>query len=199
MFKIKVVYRDSSNKIQQELHLEAFQVEVDYRLKRVMRHFKSSVDLAPCEAPIQAEEGVSIYIDGECVNFEQSRVPHGWDKAETLPGELDQPHTLANTDDRYNCVCVSTAHLTPHDREAALPILAAETNMVAERDTGFFVKLYEDADYYDPEAPGAEYNKFRILSQQALTILRDAHSAGYRMVEFDADADVYSVYPEFDS
>lgn len=187
MFKIKVMYRDSDSRVQQIIHLEATCVEVDYRIKQITRHFVTS-DGALAQAPIQIEEGVSAYIDGEYINFNHGPVINYG----TKPGK---PNTIATTDDEYRTVCVSTAHLRSEDIKALDAL--CETNMVMHRDTGFFVKLYEDIDHYDMSLPGAENSKYRLLSDECLTILRDAHDAGYRMVEFDSDAEKYEPYPEF--
>lgn len=86
--------------------------------------------------------------------------------------------------DQYACIAVSTAALT-HDDERLLDWLIGEhDNMVFSRDTGYLVKLYEE-----PEANllcKVDKNNYNIDK-----VLLAALSAGYRMVEFDRDAELY--------
>lgn len=91
--------------------------------------------------------------------------------------------------DEYKCVAVSTGHLTENDRDQLhravhgplFPEGPAVGNMIMERDTGWFMKLYGelDANMHGP-----------IWSDQLQRLITWAHYAGYRMIEFDGDAPV---------
>jgi hypothetical protein len=98
--------------------------------------------------------------------------------------------SLVDAVDQYKTLCVSTAHLTPDDMEA-IEVLAKDIdcNMITGRDTGFFVKLYEEP----------EYNKeYSGCSDHFHHILISAFNNGYRMVEFDSQAEKYDYFPLFD-
>lgn len=78
----------------------------------------------------------------------------------------------------YKAVAISTADITQHDMNN-LPHI--DSGMIMQRDTGFFIKLYEEAEY--------NLMEFQHLSFQLNTILQQAHYLGYRMVEIDCDAE----------
>lgn len=85
----------------------------------------------------------------------------------------------------YRCVALSTAHLTPND-VAELSALCGSNPMIMARDTGWFVKLYEEV----------ESNVRPELSDTYNAIISAAVAAGFRLVEFDADATVIDGLPE---
>lgn len=97
---------------------------------------------------------------------------------------------LAGAVDQYKTLCVSTAHLTPDDMEA-IDVLAKDIdcNMITGRDTGWFVKLYEESEYN---------KKYRDCSEHFHYILITALNSGYRMIEFDSQAEQYDYFPLFD-
>lgn len=54
-------------------------------------------------------------------------------------------------------------------------------NMALKRDTGWFMKFYEDDE-------GAFQRQIEPFSAHIQTLLKEAYRQGYRMIEFDADA-----------
>ncbi|WP_238091375.1 hypothetical protein [Photobacterium leiognathi] len=57
---------------------------------------------------------------------------------------------------------------------------SGETNMVMERDTGFFIKLYDTVEQNN--------SHFKHLSPEFNYIILTALESGYRMIELDCDA-----------
>lgn len=97
------------------------------------------------------------------------------------------PFTCAET---YHCLALSTAHVKQHT--ARQLSLGLGSNMVMKRETGFFIKLYECTEEGDDPAPWAvEYPELHAL-------LRRAYDAGFRLVEFDRDADTVATLPTYD-
>ncbi len=90
---------------------------------------------------------------------------------------------LAATIDSYKVIGICNAHLCEGDK-SMLDMMASddECNMVMKRDTGWFVKLYD--------AP--EFNEREDMSSNLKKLLRGCLGAGFRMIEFDADAAYYS-------
>lgn len=92
--------------------------------------------------------------------------------------------------EEYRVLAVSTSHL--HKSDIHGMECAARTGteqMLMERDTGFFLKLYEE----DTEP---ERNVRPEWSNDANRIIRWAYVHGYRMIEFDADAQTMDTFPE---
>ena len=84
---------------------------------------------------------------------------------------------------------INVGKLTKEER-AALPYdspLDRLSNMMMERDTGFFIKLYEEREYVESMfgALAPDYHNVKKLCLSA-------HDAGYRMVEFDSGAALYN-------
>lgn len=88
----------------------------------------------------------------------------------------------------YSVLVLSTAHLTKGDAQYLEAQAADGLGMIARRSTGLFVKLYDSP----------RFNHYPDLSPQANDILRQAHEAGHRMVEFDCDARAVEGLPTFD-
>lgn len=96
---------------------------------------------------------------------------------------------FTKTEDTYKAIGIYIGHLSKPDREALKELSEdGEVTMVMERDTGFFVKLYDEA----------KYNVYGELSDLANNILAFAYEAGFRMIEFDCDATAYDCLPCFD-
>lgn len=94
--------------------------------------------------------------------------------------------------EKYSVVAMSTAHLTEMDSKA-LSIAAkdSEENMVMERSTGYFIKLYQGDD--------SKCSNFRHGHSDAIQdIIQWAINSGYGMIEFDCDAPTLSLFPVFD-
>jgi len=89
-------------------------------------------------------------------------------------------------DDQYRCLGVSTAHLSP-EAQASLE-REQGGGMIMERDTGWFVKLYDDINILQ------QMN----LSTDLLQLLFTIHDAGFRMVEFDADAQIHNLLTQYE-
>ena len=94
---------------------------------------------------------------------------------------------LKNHAEQYKAIALSTGHLTEED-VMTLTNMVHRTNMVTMRDTGWFVKLYEieNKDASDIEA-WREYYPF--VSDSLMTILQCVYLSGFRMIEFDSDAE----------
>lgn len=97
---------------------------------------------------------------------------------------------LTHCAEQYKCIAISTGHLSPDDLDRLHRIVSGGAcNMVMKRDTGFFVKLYGDS----VEVP----DHFVGMSDQFNGLLSQVALAGYLLVEFDCDAQVYSCFPVF--
>jgi len=88
--------------------------------------------------------------------------------------------------EQYKCVALSTAHLSRTAVfELELFAIDSNNNMVMERDSGWFIKLYGD---------GCDKNKYTRTLQ---AIVNKMVSEGYLMIEFDCDvlaSDDFKVY-----
>ncbi len=103
----------------------------------------------------------------------------------------EHPTELTQFAEQYKCIAVSTGHLHPSDINELQAIVSLGTsNMITERDTGFFVKLY-GADSSNDHAYGE-------LSDSFYSLISEVQKAGYLLVEFDSDAQVYSCFPFYE-
>jgi len=80
--------------------------------------------------------------------------------------------------EEYRVLCLSTAHYRVED-DTELAILAKDSDMIFARMYGFFIKLYSDM----------EFNEYAKLSNAVKAVIYWAFHNGYRMIEFDCDAD----------
>lgn len=80
----------------------------------------------------------------------------------------------------YKVLVLSTGHLTESDSRV-LSSLAKTDSMIAERDTGYFLKLYV------PEGPN-DHNYRLGMSPDFHRIVAYATAKGFLMIEFDRDA-----------
>ncbi len=109
-----------------------------------------------------------------------------------LEGDIESPTfecALLDTRDRYSVLGVCTNHLKPEDM-VLLDALSKpkDFNMISKRDTGWLVKLHDD------ESSSENYEEF---SDEFNFIVKSAHKANYRMVEFDCDASEHDVFVKF--
>ncbi len=108
--------------------------------------------------------------------------------ADSRNQNAEMPHKQGWIDfsqaETYRAVAISTGHLSRADRQ----MLTArahdqQDNMVLQRPTGWFVKLYApDGDIT------AQSNALTFQSSQLNAVLIEAAAAGFQLVEFDADA-----------
>lgn len=91
----------------------------------------------------------------------------------------------------YMVLAISTAHITSEDTFALRAKTREPYNMVLERTTGYFIKLFDDWEMMDGE-------ELKGFSEELKEILKWAHAAGYRMVELDRDAEIIDQFPTFD-
>lgn len=96
--------------------------------------------------------------------------------------------------DTYSCIGINICHLGDDDKHTLDCAFSGE--MVMERDTGWFVKLYE----FDEKEEGGTLESFfkatyKGITPTLLTIFCEAYSAGYRLIEFDMDALVIEGLP----
>ena len=99
--------------------------------------------------------------------------------------------------DVYSCIGINIAHLGDEDKHTLDCAFSGE--MVMERDTGWFVKLYE----FDKKEEGGTLETFftelyQGITPTLLTIFCEACQAGYRLIEFDMDALIVKDLPVFD-
>lgn len=99
--------------------------------------------------------------------------------------EGHEKQAIPKHEDQYKCIAISTAHLDHHDR---MVLENSDKNMIMGRDTGWFVKLYED----EP------LSGLSMFTPKFQTLVSDIYAAGYRMIEFDGDAPVLDGYATFD-
>jgi hypothetical protein len=86
----------------------------------------------------------------------------------------------------YKCLAVSNSHL-PEDKMKILSTLSGN-GLIMARDTGVFVKLTEELDANLRSEIGEEFN----------TIVKFAHSKGFRLIEFDRDAEELDGFKAFE-
>lgn len=91
--------------------------------------------------------------------------------------------------EEYKVVALSTGHLTEADRDALADAINDGDHMVLQRESGFFLKLYEE---------NTCLNLCHGHSESIKEIIQWAHKAGYLMLEFDADAMVLPQFPVYD-
>ncbi len=91
--------------------------------------------------------------------------------------------------DRYQVMALSTAHLTAKDSYLLTQATSNKyENMVMGRDTGWFIKLYDEL---EPSLSLCQ------ASQTLRRVVSWAHKSGYRMVEFDSGAEVLPQLPVY--
>ncbi|MGR5448527.1 hypothetical protein ACP3V3_01840 [Vibrio sp. PNB22_3_1] len=94
--------------------------------------------------------------------------------------------------DQYLAIGVSTDHLSKADKaQFTLWSQDESMNALSERGTGYYLKLY-DRDYLVP-VQGLD-----SLSVGVQRIIMDAWCSGFRLIEFDVDANHYEGYATFD-
>lgn len=98
---------------------------------------------------------------------------------------------LSASEDQYKVIGISTGHLSEEDK-IKLNEMAHNSNcgMVTGRDTGWFIKLYNETEY--------NTDLFSGFSEQAKKLLDTVHKSGFTMVEFDNDATVYEAFKLFE-
>ena len=79
--------------------------------------------------------------------------------------------------EQYKTLCISTEDIGPQDLHNLHHI---DSEMIMERDYGFFIKLYEEEEY--------NMDEFQGLDWKTLMIIKAARDAGFRMIEIDCDA-----------
>jgi hypothetical protein len=95
---------------------------------------------------------------------------------------------LLDSEDQYKTIGISVNHVSEADRESLSELAIDEScGMVLERDTGWFIKLYDESDS----------NNRHSISDDLKSLLESCLSAGYRMVEIDCDAKIYESLPTY--
>lgn len=97
--------------------------------------------------------------------------------------------SMGQSSDAYNCIGISTAHLSEQAMDDLTTL--AETEMAFARDTGWFLKLYDDVESND--------TMMRNACDELQNIVTLANLSEYRMIEFDSDAAYYDGLPKFDN
>ncbi|MBT0587955.1 DUF5983 family protein [Alteromonas oceanisediminis] len=90
-------------------------------------------------------------------------------------------NVLQSSTENYKTVCLSTQSINESDHKQ-LDILGRDSaeGMIQSRDTGWWVKLYNEPEYNHRDGFSDDFN----------ALLADCLVAGYRMVEFDADCEL---------
>jgi len=94
-----------------------------------------------------------------------------------------------DTIETYTSVVLSTAHLTQDDAELIDSISLEGNEMIFARDAQLFIKLYGGAPALNVRGDYSETLK---------NIIKWAIGEGYLLIEFDADALYYDLFPTFD-
>jgi hypothetical protein len=119
--------------------------------------------------------------------------PGQWHMGVVLTDDIESAtyeYPLMAEQTSYRVIGLSTEHLADYDR-IFLDRYAADPdcNMVMERDTGWFIKLFDD-----DVTPNLEYHG---ISESLKHIILSAWVSGFRMIEFDMDAPVNQALPIF--
>ncbi|WP_318482570.1 DUF5983 family protein [Photobacterium leiognathi] len=106
---------------------------------------------------------------------------------------------LNNSADQYKVIGISAGHLSDNDKAFLEKIAEMEEEnamwdgvpfaYVGKRNEGYFVKMYETLDL--------ESCTITLEQDQLFTIAQAALNAGYRMIEFDCDADEYECFTSY--
>lgn len=88
----------------------------------------------------------------------------------------------------YNAVALSTSHITEDDN-GALRVASFQGNMVMERESGFFIKLYMD----EPA-----HNFREDYSESLKNVIRFAFDNDFQMIELDSDAEAIEELDQHD-
>lgn len=97
--------------------------------------------------------------------------------------------SMGQSIDAYNCIGINTSHLSTM-AQSDLNGLAHTSEMIFARDTGWFVKLYDDVE---------SNNEMFKDSAELQYIAELALASEHRMIEFDGDAAYYDGLPKFDN
>lgn len=109
----------------------------------------------------------------------------------------DYNHAFKAHKDLYRCIGINIAHLNEEDKQTI--DCCYSHDMAAERETGWFVKLYElDEDLAHLGLERYYRAAYEDITPNLLTIFCAAYEAGYRMIEFDIDALVVDGLPVFE-
>lgn len=95
--------------------------------------------------------------------------------------------------DQYACIAISTAALTDFDKKKLSKEYAnvwTTGGMFMQRDNGWLVKLYEEYEMVEQMFEHAGKIDPDYYNIKKICLL--AHEAGYRMVEFDSAATLFS-------
>lgn len=88
----------------------------------------------------------------------------------------------------YHVAVLSTSHLTLKDAQFLSDSISSGEQMVLQRDTGFFIKLY----------PGSSRQNFRHgHSNYIKNIIKWALANNFQMIEFDSDGEILPLFPVF--
>ena len=90
--------------------------------------------------------------------------------------------------EEYKVLVLSTAHLGTNDI-IFLNLLSRDNDewMVMSREPGYFIKLHEDLND----------NKQFFISHTMEKIIKFAHDNDYRMIEFDRDGPIVTLFQQF--
>ena len=87
----------------------------------------------------------------------------------------------------YTVIALSTSHIKDEDRYW-LSYLADKKEMIFERDTGYFIKFYEELELND---------YIWEIRPHLRTLITWCHNKGFRMLELDRDAPTQKTLTNF--
>ena len=153
------------------------------------RNWHDNIDQVDNPRTVLSEESAIT----ELKQLRRTRPERGFAMLAVLDGDIEHPFfewSLAATRDQYKTLCINAAHI-PYEEHEALSRLGddSDCNMIFRRDTGWFIKLYDEAEYN---------NNYEGLGEAFSNILNAALKAGYRMIEIDLDGLVHEEFPVFE-
>lgn len=118
----------------------------------------------------------------------------GFRMCAVLKGDIVGPYfewELSASEDQYKVLGINTGHLSEEDK-TKLNEMAHNSNcgMVTGRDTGWFIKFYNEPEY--------NAGLFSGFSEQTKKLLDSVYKSGFLMVELDTDATVYDAFKLFE-
>lgn len=129
----------------------------------------------------------------------ETHIYHAVYKGQNAIADLQaMQQACATVTDEYRAVAISIAHLTQGDTAAFdLAISGGETQLM-KRDYGYFLKLLEEDDDCADNFNLNDGNYRHGSSETIKNIIQWAYSAGYRLIEFDCDAQALEMFPTFE-
>ena len=129
-------------------------------------------------------------------NCRENLIPEGdesydkeWDNICHAMALLQEALNIVERDhESYSCLVCSTGHLKQTGLRGLEEMAAGGDSMVMARDTGLFIKLYEEE----------KYNNRPEYCAELLTLIQFAQENGHKLIELDCDAETLPIFPVYD-